>query len=470
MRLPLWWAASGLVALAQTPSPSPHPVQSPELDRLIQEALDRHPDLARSRAQARMASALEDQARALPDPEVSLGVERTMAGEVTVPDAMGGMPIMARLEPMTQTSLMVSQGLPWPGKRAARGQEARALATAAEADLERVRMDLIQQVKGTWLEAQALQARVDLLSRETQVIGEAEALAQSHYAHGQGSQAEVLQAALERSRLAQRKVALEAELEAVRWNLNRLAGREPEVALPALPSLADSPVPERISVSETLSIAEARSPELQAARARRSAAKAGMELARLDRRPDVRVGAGYMRGPMGDSGWKAEVGFTLPFGRRSSAMSVQRNAEGQGAEAEARSVQSLLALRTRERAARLEAVRNSLDLLEQRVLPQDDALVETAQAQVESGRGALGPLLDAIRGRLRDRGEALDLRVQAHQLSLAQEALSLAPSASLGTGAASMTALGASTSAPSSTPTRTSPAAASPAAAQPMKM
>jgi len=128
--------------------------------------------------------------RALPDPEVSLGVERTMAGEVTVPDNMGGMPVMGRLEPMTQTSLMVSQGLPWPGKRAARGQEARALATAAEADLERVRMDLIQQVKGTWLEAQSLVARLALLARESQVISEAESLAQSHYAHGQGSQAD----------------------------------------------------------------------------------------------------------------------------------------------------------------------------------------------------------------------------------------------------------------------------------------
>jgi outer membrane protein TolC len=223
-------------------------------------------------------------------------------------------------------------------------------------------------------------------------------------------------------------------------------------------------------VSEALASAEGRSPELQAARARRSAAQAGMEVARLDRRPDVRVGAGFMRGPMGDSGWKAEVGFTLPFGRRSSALSAQRNAEGQGAEAEARSVQSLLALRTRERAARLEAVRGSLELLEQRVLPQDDALVETAQAQVESGRGALGPLLDAIRGRLRDRGEALDLRVQAQQLALAQEAFSLAPSASLGTGASPMVTLGTSSPMPGATPTRSTPAMASPAAAQPMKM
>lgn len=470
MRLPLWWVAPGLMALAQAPSPSPQPLTSPELDRLIQETLARHPDLARGRAQARMAGALEDQARALPDPEVSLGVERTMAGEVTVPDAMGGMPIMGRLEPMTQTSLMVSQGLPWPGKRAARGQEARALATAAEADLERVRMDLVQQVKATWLEAQALQARLDLLARESQVIAEAESLAQSHYAHGQGSQAEVLQAALERSRLAQRKVALEAELETVRWSLNRLAGREPEAVLPPLPGLEATPFPERISVSEALRSAESRSPELQAARARRSAAKAGMEVARLERRPDVRVGAGLMRGPMGDTGWKAEVGFSLPFGRRTSGMSAQRTAEGQGAEAEARGVQSLLALRTRERAARLEAVRNSLELLEQRVLPQDDALVETAQAQVESGRGALGPLLDAIRGRLRDRGEALDLRVQAQQLALAQEALSLAPSASLGTGAAAMTPLGGSGSAPSATPTRSTASASPAAAAQPMKM
>ncbi len=470
MRLPLWGVAPGLVALAQAPVPSSQPPTSPELDRLIQEALERHPDLIRGRAQTRMAGTLEAQARALPDPEVSLGVERTMAGEVTVPDAMGGMPIMGRLEPMTQSSLMVSQGLPWPGKRAARGQEARALATAAEADLSRLRLDLIQQVKGAWVEAQALQARLELLAREAQVITEAEALAQSHYAHGQGSQAEVLQVALERSRLAQRQVALEAEREAVRWNLNRLAGREPEAALPPMPNLAGSPLPGPIPVGDTLAMAEGRSPELQGARARQSAARAGMELARLERRPDVRVGAGVMRGPMGDTGWKAEIGFTLPFGRRVSGMSAQRLAEGQGAEAESRSLVSLLALRTRERAARLEAVRASLDLLERRVLPQDEALVESAQAQIEAGRGALGPLLDAIRGRLRDASEALDLRLQAHQLAFAQEALSLAPSAAVSSGATSMSPLGASAPAASSTPARPSASAPPAGAAQPMKM
>lgn len=464
MRIPpSAWAAPGLMALAQAPSPVPHP--SPDLDRLIQEALDRHPDLARSRAQARMAAAQADQARALPDPEVSLGVERTMAGEVTVPDNMGGMPLMGRLEPMTQTSLMLSQSLPWPGKRDARAREARAQAGAVEADLDRVRLDLIAQVKGAWLEGQALEARLGFLAREAQVLTEAEALAQSHYAHGQGSQAEVLQAGLERSRVDQRRVALEAEREALRWNLNRLVGREPEAPLPAFGDLMREPLPAALGAPES-----SRSPELQGARARQGAAAAGMEVARLERRPDVRVGAGLMRGPMGDTGWKAEVGFALPFGRRTSAMAAQRQAEGQGAELEVRSVQSLLALRTRERATRLEALRASLTLLETRILPQDEALVETAQAQVEAGRGALGPLLDALRARLRDRSEALDLRVQAHQLALAQEALSLAPSPALAFGGAAM----APTAAAASAPTPSAPRSASPTAAatpaQPMKM
>ncbi|HJV89447.1 MAG TPA: TolC family protein [Holophagaceae bacterium] len=460
-RLSPWWVASGLVALAQTPSPVPHP----ELDRFIQEALDHHPDLARSRAQARMAATQEGAARALPDPELSLGVERTMAGEVTVPDAMGGMPIMGRLEPMTQQSLMLSQSLPWPGKRAARAREARALAGAAGAEVERLRLDLIQQVKGAWLEAQALRARLELLAREERVLAETEALAQSHYAHGQGSQAEALQAALERSRLAQRKVALEAELETVRWTLNRLAGRDLEAALPDLGELGDLPATLEVPVD-----LEARSPELQGARARQGAAAAGMELARLERRPDVRVGAGVMRGSMGPLGWKAEVGIALPFGRRPAAMAAQRSAEGQGAEAELRGLRSLLALRLRERATRFEALRATLALLDQRVLPQDEALMETAQAQVEAGRGALGPLLDALRARLRDRSEALDLRVQAFQLIQAQEALSLAPSSPLGTGSPGMVALGTPSPAPTaSAAPATAPNSAAPAA-QPMKM
>jgi cobalt-zinc-cadmium efflux system outer membrane protein len=462
-RLPLGWAAPGLMALAQAPVPVPQP--SPDLERLIQEALDRHPDLARSRAQAHMAAAQADQARALPDPELSLGVERTMPGEVTVPDNMGGMPIMGRLEPMTQTSLMVSQSLPWPGKRGARVREAQAQTDVATADLARIRLDLIAQVKGAWLEGQALEARLGLLAREEQVLGEAEALAQSHYAHGQGSQAEVLQAALERSRLVQRRLALEAEREALRWSLNRLVGRDPEAPLPPFGDLLAQGLPAPITFAE-----EGRSPELQAARARQGAAAAGMEVARLERRPDVRVGAGIMRGPMGDTGWKAEVGFALPFGRRTTGLAAQRRAEGQGAEAELRGVRSLLALRTRERATRLEALRSTLTLLETRILPQDDALVETAQAQVEAGRGALGPLLDALRARLRDRGEALDLRVQAQQLALAQEALSLSPSAALGLGAGPMAPVATAGPAPTGAAPRSSSTPSAAPAAPSMKM
>src|SRR5262249_21135495 len=101
-----------------------------ELDRaaVVAAVLARNPDLDAARAAWRAAVAAYPSATALDDP---------MAGYALAPLSIGsGARFGQRIE--------ISQKLPWPGRRALRGDAALADAEAAGADLEALRLDLAE--------------------------------------------------------------------------------------------------------------------------------------------------------------------------------------------------------------------------------------------------------------------------------------------------------------------------------------
>ncbi|HEX3483372.1 MAG TPA: TolC family protein, partial [Kofleriaceae bacterium] len=100
------------------------------LDRgaVVAAVLARNPDLDAARATWRAAVAAYPSAVALDDPMVRYAVAPfSIAADV---------PFGQRIE--------VSQKLPWPGRRALRGDAANADAEAAQADLEALRLDLAE--------------------------------------------------------------------------------------------------------------------------------------------------------------------------------------------------------------------------------------------------------------------------------------------------------------------------------------
>ena len=127
---------ASLCALVLVPGPARGqtaavpPEDDPVLQALIDEALARNPDLHAAQSAIAAAQTATERARALPDPMVSM----TYTNDGWAP-SLGSMP-------MTTLGFMVSQSLPYSGKRDLRASLAASQARQVEPALARARLAL----------------------------------------------------------------------------------------------------------------------------------------------------------------------------------------------------------------------------------------------------------------------------------------------------------------------------------------
>lgn len=419
----MWKATIVLAALVSTASPgAAAPAEDePALAALVAEALAGNPDLRALEEEAAAAGARPAQARARPDPMVSLA---------WVND--GAAPSLGQRE-MTTLGVMVSQDLPWPGKRDLRGRIAERQADQAAQRLLRARRGVAASVRRAYHALR--QARLlRLLVRDQGALWEQiEGVARARYTVGQGAQQDVLRTQIEVTRVGQADAEQQAE-EAIRLlELNRLLGRAGEMPI-------DTPLEQRAAgaggAAEPLDAVMARllpvSPERAAARAGIEEARLRVDLARKEFKPDLTLQAGYMNRGGLDPMWQAGVGVGVPLarGRRRAAL-AQAESELRGAEARAQAVELQLRYRTAERLARLEAIGRLIVLYEQGVVPQGGLSVEAAVASYQAGRVPFISVLEALGTLYADRGTFIRLLAAQGQVLAGLEEASLEASAEM---------------------------------------
>ena len=462
MSMPLRRALSrlALMPVLALPAQAPPPAAADALlDSLVQTTLDRHPDLARAGTEVAAARERIPQARALPDPTLSVGIQND-----------GFQRIQVGMMETSYYQVMATQAFPWPGKRDARKAVAETGVSAAEAARARTRLGLVAEVRRAYYGLCLVRGQLQLLAQQDEFLQRAEEITRVRYEVGQGAQADLLRAQVSRTRLLQARLALQAEEATFLAALNRLRGEAPEapVAAPAtLPELGPGPTP-----AELLARAEDESPELRAAQAGLRQAERSLDLARLDRRPDFAVSAGVMpRGSL-DPMWQVNLSVSVPLWSRQKQQRAVAEQEWrrQSQTSDVQGVRSLLAQRTAERAAQMEAALGTLRLYREGLLVQSEASYQAALAQYEAGRAPFLSVLEALNGWAADRGATLQAQAQALALRVAQEEFNLA-----GTPPIAASALGASAMGMSSSPTavpnrRASAPAADGAKPSPMSM
>jgi len=448
----LGWAALPAALCAQSPATPALPLAGlPLYASLLEAALAHNPEWQRGQAALDAAQTQVPQAGALPDPELSAGFQRRAAMDVRVglpaSLAMGGeaMPLMGSVPAGTEFSLMASQTLPWPGKRALRSDLARASQARVEAERDRIRLDLETALQESLLDWMKVRAELGFLEDQERLALQMETQARSRAEQGAG-QSDLLLAMMDRTRLAQRRLQSEAQEAEVRAILNRLAGRNPEDSLSLDARLETLPRPAAPGLREALEDTWQRSPEWKGSAAEQSQADWALELGRKDLRPDFRISAGLMKEPGMGTGWKAEIGVSLPIfsGQKQHQAIAQRRAEQSAAGARREALRQDLELRTRERLRTWSLAERQVRLFEEGLLPQGELSIQSLMGQYEAGRTGFPSVLEALNARLRDRQAHLEILVQLHRLALAQHRLNLdaAPGANtpLGTGAMSRNA------------------------------
>ncbi len=397
----------------------------PVLASLVRESLEKNPEYARARAELAAERERIPQAGALGDPTLMLGIQN---------DGFRGIEIGSAETSFWQ--VVVTQPIPWPGKRGLREDVARSTASATEAGLERIRLTTTAQVERAYVDLLLVRGQLELLGRLEELWKEAEGVARARYEVGATPQSDLIRAQLERTRLVQQRLALEASERTRIQGLNSLRVHPLDEPIETPRRISELAAPQLPSPEEAVADAEGRSPDLSQAHRAVATAERRVDLARRERYPDFTVSAGIMpRGGL-DPMWTASVGITLPVftGRKQSRAVAEsesrRDAETQGEEA----IRQVLRLRTQERLTALDALLRTIRLYREGLLVQSDTAVSSTVAQYKVGKVTFASVIDVMRGFIADEGGYLDALAQAQRVAIAQRELSLEPTPAIGGG------------------------------------
>jgi outer membrane protein TolC len=350
---------------------------------LIEEALARHPGVQVAHSAIAAAGTRADQARAYPNPMVST----TFTNDGWAP-SLGSMP-------MTTLGFMVSQELPYSGKRELRAALATAEARQLEPAVTRVRLSLEASVKRAYyalLLGRELQALTDELRT---VWKQVESVVRLRYAIGQGAQPDVLRTQTELARVEQRAIEQATEVRVRLAELNQLRARPLDSPIVTSSRLALHPL--EGSAEDAAANAVAISPELEGVRRSIDTDRAALDVARRAFKPDFSVQGGYMNRGGLDPMWVAGLGVSWPISkkaRQSAVAEAEIRARGDAHVENALALQ--LAYQTQERFMRAQSAEQLIALYDRSVIVQDELALQSTIANYQTDKVPFVSILEAV--------------------------------------------------------------------------
>lgn len=361
---------------------------SDTLDQVVAEALQNNPELQAARHDQDAAEQRIAPAGALDDPMLEVGF-------VNLPTSF-----RFSREDMTMKMVGLSQRLPYPGKRELRRGVAMKEAEAAAHGLRELMNRLRRDVKMAYFDLSLVIESTRITENNKQVLEQLSKIAEARYSVGQASQADVLKAQTQLSKMTDELIKLDRERRVFEAELHRLTGSPSNrpTPLPRTPQLWEGSLQPELLRNAVSTLR----PELRVLQTKIDRNERAVELARKDYYPDFDVRLSYgqrdktLTGERRDDMVSLTVAINLPIW--GSAKQGPRVAE---------------AIAMREQAARIfEARRNemlsqlrqqlasaaqsyqSAKLYETTVLTQSRLAVESSLASYRVNRVDFLTLLD----------------------------------------------------------------------------
>ncbi|MBI2221259.1 MAG: TolC family protein [Acidobacteria bacterium] len=282
---------------------------------LIDAAMAASPEIAAARLRYEAALERPAQERSLPDPMVSAGYA---ASGKPFPGAGLGK------EPTANIGLMVTQEIPYPGKRGLRASMATREAEAAREEIAAARLSVVTRVKQAYYRLAYTYAAVDVLARNRELLETLLKVSEARYGVGGAAQQDVFKGQaeltvvhLQEQRLLQERRTREAEL-------NALINREQGMPVGRPEDLQF--VPFDVPVGALLAGARAHAPMLLRDRKMIERAEVGVESARRDYKPDFGVSGGYYNMGSMPAMYEFRFDITVPLQRARRAAAVKEQA------------------------------------------------------------------------------------------------------------------------------------------------
>ena len=382
-------ALSAVPAYAQSPA-AQSAADVPALAALVAEALQNNPELRGAAKETEAAGERIRPAGALEDPMLE-------AGLLNVPIQ----PLRLNREDMTMKMLGVSQKLPYPGKRALREQVAAKEAESVGYGLRETANRVARDVKLAYFDLALVEETIRQLQSNRLILEQFLKIAEGRYAVGQATQAEVLKAQTQLSKMSEELLRMERDRPVMEAELLRLLGRR-GTAVPIvaeLPQMGDA----AFSLDALQDAALRERPQLLGLQSVIERSAKTLELARKEANPDFDVRFSYGQREKDLAGMPREdlfsitVAMNLPVWRKDKI--EPRIAEAQAMREQTlevqRAQQNEVLAKLRQQVAIAEQSRKSVRLYETGILPQARLGVEASLSGYKVNRVDPLMLLDS---------------------------------------------------------------------------
>ncbi len=358
------------------------------LKYLVDQALERNPEIQSMARNFDMMRARIPQAKALPEPMLEVGY---LGNIVPIPpfDLQKGDPSSARM-------LSFSQEIPFPGKL---GLKSRMAATEAESEwwnYEQTRLNVIAEVKDTYFDLFYLTKALETVAKNKDLLEKFAKIAEARYAVGKGIQQDVLKAQVEISKLIEQSTMLEQRRDTAAARLNSLLYRNPEFPLGKPEEVKPQSLPETLTGLNQLALKNY--PALKMQRRKIDREQLGVRLAEKDFYPDFSVKFTYQNRPDMPEMYWVSVGVKIPlyFWRRQRPAVAEAAASKAAEQKRLENLTTVLFFKLKDKYLAATTAERLVSLYGTTIIPQSSLSLESAIASYEVGKVDFLTLLDSI--------------------------------------------------------------------------
>lgn len=352
------------------------PAIAQPLPALVREALENNREILAAQKHYEAARQRPSVASSLPDPTVSLGY--TSSGN-PLPGAGLGSSVTSNI------GLMVSQEVPFPGKRKLRGEIAEKEAEAEFQQYLSVRLSVVARLKMAYHELHHAFVSIASIKRNQELLRTFTRVTEARYAAGRAAQQDVLRAGTQYSILETQALRLEEEKAAKQAEILSLLNRPPGGSI-EVPQDEEAP-PLTATLDDLYGHARTDAPLLRRGQKIVERGELATNLARKEYDPDYTISGGYFNQGGMPPMFQARVDFKLPayFWRKQRAGVTEQvfalNEARRNYEASAQ----LLNARIKELYVTAQSAHRLMDLYTKSVIPEAQLALESSLASYQTG-------------------------------------------------------------------------------------
>ncbi len=356
------------------------------LAALIAEAEAANPQIAAADHTYQAATKVSRQVTTLPDPTLTL---QSFSVGNPLPGAGFNTSDFAYI------GIGASQQLPYPGKLRLKGEAADRAADAELARVELLRASVAEQVKLDYLQLAYKQATLDILSRNDRVLQQLIADSLSRYSLGQGTQADVLKAQIEHTKLLREITGHHQDMGQLQADLKQLLHRDQTSPEIVTEPLAATPIQTTAAALQALVVQH--NPNVAVDQKLIAANSSQVASAERERKPDFDVAYMFQQtGPGYSDYYMATLNLRLPRRKRVEAEVAEASEKLASAR---KQLDAQLQMQLAEVAKQYVTVTSTNELIAEYrdgLLPQAQAILNSEQTSYQSGSQPFAPVLTSL--------------------------------------------------------------------------